>query len=94
MRRQAAALAALSGGGARGWGGEEVLRSEAEQEGKVGGQGEAWNADDLVGAAPPVNGRRRAAMPSTDMGAMRMLWCTLLRSEKCSVRQMKNATTL
>ena len=68
--------------------------SEAELGSKVGGHGEAGVTDDHNGAAPPAHGRRRVTMPSTDMEAMWALWCTDLRSENCSVRQMTFAITL
>ena len=54
----------------------------------------AGDADDHVGAAPPAYGRRRLTMPPTDMDAMRPLWCTILKTKKCTMRQMKNATFL
>ena len=71
-----------------------MLRSEAELEGKVARLGVAGDADDHVGAAPPAYGRRRPAMSGTGMETMRELWCSVLRFEKCPVRQMKNSTTL
>ena len=51
-------------------------------------------ADDHIGAAPPAYGRRRLTMPLPDMETMRGLWCTILRFERCSVRQMTSVTYL